>query len=60
MESSLCTYPCSEALPTGGRKHVLEVKCNVMTGSVALQPAILGDVPVGEDLKCLVIGCYIR
>lgn len=26
MESSLCTYPCSEALPTGGRKCVLEVK----------------------------------
>lgn len=31
-----------------------------MTGSVALQPAVLGDVPVGEDLVCLVTGCYIR
>lgn len=31
-----------------------------MTGSVALQPAKLGDVPVGEDLTCLVTGCCIR
>lgn len=49
MDSYLCTYPCNEALPNGGRKHVLGVKCNVMTGSVALQPAVLGDMPVGED-----------
>lgn len=62
MESSLCTYPCSEALPTGGRKHVWVVKmqCDDRKCGPTAQPAVLGDVPVAEDLICLVTGCYIR